>query len=149
MTIWTSITFLCLPQIRLSAPIFTLLDVLGVIFGCSCAQFNKNEVYWIHFCRQDALRRQFLVGFRTSEPRILQYLTALLRFLHFLLNRISNEFKHSKMVLGTLLGVSWTPLGILWGGVFGPLGSFRIAIGRPRASQIRRALVAPGVSEEL
>ena len=53
------------------------------------------------------------------------------------------------MVLGTLLGVSWTPLGILWGGVFGPLGSFGIALGRPRASQIRRALVAPAVLNEL
>ena len=31
---------------------------------------------------------------------------------------------------------SWTPLGTLWGGVFGPLGSFGTAFERPRASQI-------------
>ena len=40
------------------------------------------------------------------------------------------------MVLGTLLGVSWTPLETLLGGVFWPLGSFGIFFGRPRASQI-------------
>ena len=40
------------------------------------------------------------------------------------------------MVLGTLLGLSRARLGTLWGGVFGPLGSFGIALGRSRASQI-------------
>ena len=39
------------------------------------------------------------------------------------------------MVLGTLLGLSWARLGTLWGGVFGPLGSFGIALGHSRASQ--------------
>ena len=40
------------------------------------------------------------------------------------------------MTSGNLLGLSWTRSGTLWGGVFGPLGSFGIAIVRPRASQI-------------
>ena len=38
--------------------------------------------------------------------------------------------------LGPLLDLSWARLGTLWGGVFGPLGSFGIALGRLRASQI-------------
>ena len=40
------------------------------------------------------------------------------------------------MVLGTLLGLSWTRLGTFGGGLFGLLESFGIDLGRPRASQI-------------
>ena len=50
--------------------------------------------------------------------------------------------------LGTLSGLSWTPLGTLWGGVLEPLGRFGAALGRPSGAQIRRALVAPGVLDE-
>ena len=37
--------------------------------------------------------------------------------------------------LGTLSGLSWTPLGTLWGGVLGPLGRFGAALGRPSGAQ--------------
>ena len=37
--------------------------------------------------------------------------------------------------LGTLSGLSWRPLGTLWGGVLGPLERFGAALGRPGGAQ--------------
>ena len=41
--------------------------------------------------------------------------------------------KLSKKGLETLLGLSRTPLGTLWGGIFGPVGHFVVPLERPRA----------------
>ena len=45
------------------------------------------------------------------------------------------SFELLKNGLGTLLGLSCTPLGTLWGGVLGPLGRFGAALGRPSGAQ--------------
>ena len=55
MAPWTSKTFLCWPKIRLSVPIFAVSVALGATFERNCAQLNKNDVCWTHFCRHDAL----------------------------------------------------------------------------------------------
>ena len=53
--------------------------------------------------------------------------------MHYLLNRVKNALKLSEKVLETLLGLSWTPLGTLWGGIFGPVWHFVVTLERPRA----------------
>ena len=84
MAPWTSETFLCWPKIRLSVPIFAVSVALGANFKSNCAQLNKIDVCWTHFCPHDAQWGQFSLRFGSSEPRILQYLTAFFKvFLDF------------------------------------------------------------------
>ena len=113
-----------------------LLDALEAIFGCSCMQIIKNEICWIHFCCHDTLQTRFLLRFGASEPRFLQYRTTLLMVFAFSTQSHLKRIQAFKNGLRNPLGRLLDPFGTFLGGVFGPLGSFGIALGRPRASKI-------------